>query len=165
MESGFVSRIIEPLNVHEALSAALDKETNSTRIVELFESWTEFEKIETISSYARIKRPDAFKTKYESAKRDVEASRSLVPAQGLVEDAKSSNTLSVAFLIAEHGRSNIDNSSLAALKESFNTYYKAAALRLHPDKNPSDAEKFKTLGNHKAWVDSLTEATFAASAK
>jgi DnaJ-class molecular chaperone len=43
--------------------------------------------------------------------------------------------------------------------------YKTAALRLHPDKNTADAEKFKTVGAHKAWVEALTEAQFATSSK
>jgi hypothetical protein len=158
-----MSTVIPASTVHQSFDSALHKETNSTRIVSLHDSWSEFETTNKISDYSQ-KRPADFKAKYDAAKKEVEAARSLVPAQGL-EEATTANTLSVAFLIAEHGRSNIDTSSLTNLQTSFNTYYKTAVLRLHPDKNPSDAEKFKTLGSHKAWIDSLTPETFAASAK
>lgn len=41
--------------------------------------------------------------------------------------------------------------------------YKVAGLRLPPPHDNS--EQFKTLGNHKEWVDDLEEDTITASAK
>lgn len=65
--------IILSSEIHKAFSVALDKETNSTRIVTLFETWVEFAKTQEISKYDSFKRPDAFKAKYDAAKKEVEA--------------------------------------------------------------------------------------------
>jgi len=67
------NELIRPESVHKTFSFALDEEANSTRIVTLFETWVEFVKIKAISSFEKFKRPDAFKAKYDAAKKEVEA--------------------------------------------------------------------------------------------
>lgn len=163
--------IIDPWTVHDTFSTSLNKETNPARIVELFESWAEFVKIEAISLYYSFsfKKPDSFKPKYEAAKKEVEKARSLVPAGTTAASASTSSTtsgeLSVKTLVGFYGNRNITTTSFEEFKKSFARYYKTAALRLHPDKSTEDAAEFKLLGAHKDWVELLTEADFAKSPK
>lgn len=165
-DSGHNPETIYPSSVHEAFSTTLNKETDNQRIVSLYEMWMDFEKIEKISSYSSIKRLESFKSKYDVAKKEVEKARSLVPAKSATAAPSGvSGELSVKTLVGLYGTMMLDTSTHVRFIESFQSFYKTAALRLHPDKSAEDAEKFKTLGAHKAWVEALTLAAFAASEK
>jgi hypothetical protein len=158
---------IDISGVHRTFDDALTSEANPNRIVSLYESWTDFEATNKIADHIRShKRPIDFTAKYEAAKKAVEASGSLVPSAGLVSGgAAPAGEMSVKAIVGLYGTMMLDPSSLPTFKNSFQALYRMAVLRLHPDKSPEDAAKFQALGAHKAWVDALTEAEFAASPK
>jgi hypothetical protein len=157
-------------DIHVAFFGPIKVATNPERIVSLYEAWYGFLQSSKFPKWAH-EDIAFYKTKYEAAKKELEKAHSLVPAASTATTASSSATasggMSVQKLVGLYGSMMLDTSSYAKFTESFQSFYKVAALRFHSDKNPSAeaAEKFKTLGEHKAWVEALTPQAFAASAK
>lgn len=156
------------VQIHTELQAAIQKTMSSEDVVRLYNVWTTFNQKFPSADAAYSPTYEKWQGKYAQAMADLSSKGALVPTSNTLQTTSNAaaaltttSARNVASILSKYGSMFFgDTSSLKVFKEDFLSLYRTAALRLHPDQNPSDGVRMQELNADKTWVEGLTEETF-----